>query len=63
MSGCMYVSGGNVLFRNRGGRQFEEATDKVIKVYFHVPLKLYTFIILIDKFWYSIKTGSAEKIL
>ncbi|KAL9953645.1 hypothetical protein ACROYT_G041095 [Oculina patagonica] len=28
MSGCMYVDSGNVLFRNRGGKQFEEATDQ-----------------------------------
>ena len=29
MSGCTYVDNGNVLFRNRGGKQFEEATDQV----------------------------------
>ena len=29
MSGCTFVGSGNLLYRNRGGRQFEDATDQV----------------------------------
>ena len=29
MSGCTFVSSGNVLYRNQGGRQFEDATNQV----------------------------------
>lgn len=34
VSGCKFDKSGNVLFRNLGGRQFEEATDQVIKTLF-----------------------------